>query len=67
MTNTAKPDPAGTLWYTRCPVPTASGLAHSLGWLGEIAHTHGLDFGVLQDAGPELAARHFDHTRGFGA
>ena len=21
------------LWYTRCPVPTASGLAFSLGWL----------------------------------
>lgn len=45
------------LWYTRCPVPTASGLAHNLGWLeqelGEI--------GVLQDAPPELAARHFDH------
>ncbi|MFX0574386.1 ABC transporter substrate-binding protein [Nocardia nepalensis] len=62
MTTTAQPDPAGTLWYTRCPVPTASGLAHSLGWLGESARIHGLDFGVLQDASPELAARHFDHT-----
>ncbi|WP_028925024.1 ABC transporter substrate-binding protein [Pseudonocardia acaciae] len=51
-----------TLWYTRCPVPTASGLAHSLGWLGETAAGHGLGFGVLQDAGPELAVRHFDHT-----
>ncbi|WP_067820935.1 ABC transporter substrate-binding protein [Nocardia inohanensis] len=51
-----------TLWYTRCPVPTASGLAHSLGWLGETARQHGLEFGVLQDAGPELAGHHFDHT-----
>ncbi|MFJ4654022.1 ABC transporter substrate-binding protein [Nocardia sp. NPDC088792] len=50
-----------TLWYTRCPVPTASGLAHSLGWLGESAAGNGLSFGVLQDAGPELAVRHFDH------
>ncbi|MEU4311452.1 ABC transporter substrate-binding protein [Nocardia sp. NPDC024068] len=50
-----------TLWYTRCPVPTASGLAHSLGWLGETAAEAGIGLGVLQDAGPELAPRHFDH------
>ncbi|MGW6378680.1 ABC transporter substrate-binding protein [Rhodococcus sp. NPDC055112] len=50
-----------TLWYTRCPVPTASGLAHSLGWLGETAAEAGVSLGVLQDAGPELAVRHFDH------
>jgi len=50
-----------TLWYTRCPVPTASGLAHSLGWLGDAAQRGGLTFGVLQDAGPELAGFHFDH------
>ncbi|TLF81166.1 ABC transporter substrate-binding protein [Nocardia cyriacigeorgica] len=50
-----------TLWYTRCPVPTASGLAHSLGWLGETASAAGLEFGVLQDAGPELAGHHFLH------
>ncbi|MEV5650978.1 ABC transporter substrate-binding protein [Nocardia sp. NPDC052254] len=50
-----------TLWYTRCPVPTASGLAHSLGWLDETAQRNGLRFGVLQDAGPELAGSHYDH------
>ncbi|GGK33366.1 ABC transporter substrate-binding protein [Nocardia camponoti] len=50
-----------TLWYTRCPVPTASGLAHSLGWLGDTADDAGLEFGVLQDAGPELAGHHFLH------
>lgn len=42
-----------SLWYTRCPVPTASGLAYNLGWLE--------GFGVLQDAPPELARHHFDH------
>ncbi|MET9340604.1 ABC transporter substrate-binding protein [Nonomuraea sp. NPDC003804] len=45
------------IWYTRCPVPTASGLAHNLGWLeqelGEI--------GIVQDAPPEIARHHFDH------
>ena len=50
-----------TLWYTRCPVPTASGLANSLGWLDRTATESGVRFGVLQDAGPELAVRHFDH------
>ncbi len=50
-----------TLWYTRCPVPTASGLANSLGWLDRTANESGVRFGVLQDAGPELAVRHFDH------
>lgn len=50
-----------TLWYTRCPVPTASGLAHSLGWLADAAADSGVSLGVLQEAGPELAAAHFDH------
>lgn len=50
-----------TLWYTRCPVPTASGLAHSLGWLADAAADSGARLDVLQDAGPELAAAHFDH------
>ncbi|MER7127562.1 ABC transporter substrate-binding protein [Streptosporangium saharense] len=45
------------IWFTRCPVPTASGLAYNLGWLDEEFG----EVGVLQDAGPELAERHFDH------
>ena len=49
------------LWYTRCPVPTASGLAYNLGWLTEEYAVDGLEVGVLQDAGPELARHHFDH------
>lgn len=49
------------LWYTRCPVPTASGLAHHLGWLAEEFAADGLHIGVLQDAPPEIARHHFDH------
>ncbi|CCH31672.1 ABC transporter substrate-binding protein [Actinosynnema sp. NPDC047251] len=49
------------IWYTRCPVPTASGLAYNLGWLAEEFAADGLEVGVLQDAPPEIAARHFDH------
>ncbi|GAA3566122.1 ABC transporter substrate-binding protein [Amycolatopsis ultiminotia] len=60
MSGTTEPA-LDTLWYTRCPVPTASGLAHSLGWLAEDATGHGLSLEVLQDAGPEIAVHHFDH------
>ena len=24
-----------TIWFTRCPVPTATGLAYKLGWLNK--------------------------------
>jgi hypothetical protein len=30
------------LWYTRCPVPTASGLAYNLGWLTSALGADGL-------------------------
>jgi 2'-hydroxybiphenyl-2-sulfinate desulfinase len=49
------------IWFTRCPVPTASGLAHRKGWLAEAFAPYGLEVGVLQDAGPDLARHHFDH------
>lgn len=49
------------IWYTRCPVPTASGIAHDLGWLTEEFAADGLDVGVLQDAPAEIARHHFDH------
>lgn len=50
-----------TLWYTRCPVPTASGVAHARGWLADAAVDAGLTLKVLQDSAPDVAARHFDH------
>ncbi|MGH1565546.1 ABC transporter substrate-binding protein [Mumia sp. DW29H23] len=49
------------IWYTRCPVPTASGIAYNLGWLDEEFVPEGIGVGVLQDAEPEIAERHFDH------
>lgn len=49
------------IWYTRCPVPTASGIAYNLGWLDEEFVADGIAVGVLQDAAPEIADRHFDH------
>ncbi len=49
------------VWYTRCPVPTASGLAYSLGWLTEELGASGLEVGILQDGPRELLRHHYDH------
>ncbi|MBP7564385.1 MAG: ABC transporter substrate-binding protein [Burkholderiaceae bacterium] len=61
MTTTST-DTLADLWYTRCPVPTASGLAFSQGWLGERAQALGLTLGVLQDAPAHIARHHYDHA-----
>jgi ABC-type nitrate/sulfonate/bicarbonate transport system substrate-binding protein len=50
-----------TLWFTRCPVPTATGLAYKLGWLDDEFRPDGIRVKTLQDAGPELARHHYDH------
>ncbi len=49
------------IWYTRCPVPTASGLAFNLGWLQEEFGADGIAVSALQDAPKELSIHHFDH------
>lgn len=49
------------LWYTRCPVPTASGIAYNLGWLSEEFRADGITVSALQGAPPELRRHHLDH------
>ncbi len=46
------------IWFTRCPVPTASGIAHALGWLEGAFGEHGITVGIAQDAPSELLARY---------
>lgn len=50
------------LWYTRCPVPTASGIAIHHGWLTEEFESDGIAVSSLR-ASPDRAFResHFDH------
>ncbi len=50
-----------TIWFTRCPVPTATGLAYKLGWLTSEFMADGIGVRTLQDAGPELARHHYEH------
>lgn len=52
-----------TLWFTRCPVPTATGIAADRGWLAaEFAHD-GIEVRSLQDVPADVAAdHHFTHA-----
>lgn len=50
------------IWFTRCPVPTATGLAYRLGWLQEEFARDGLSVSSLQDNPPSgLRKAHFTH------
>jgi ABC-type nitrate/sulfonate/bicarbonate transport system substrate-binding protein len=49
------------IWFTRCPVPTATGLAYKLGWLDEEFRDDGIAISTLQEVGGELARHHYDH------
>lgn len=59
----ADPLAAGELLYTRCPVPTATGLAVGLDALGpQLRDRHDLGLLALQDvADPAVRANHFTH------
>ncbi|MDH4608582.1 ABC transporter substrate-binding protein [Pseudomonas sp. BN102] len=48
------------IWFTRCPVPTASGIAYKLGWLAEEFAADGLPVSTLQEA-RQLGHHHYDH------
>ncbi|WP_406397119.1 ABC transporter substrate-binding protein [Streptomyces uncialis] len=55
--------PPATLWFTRCPVPTATGIAADLGWLADEFTPDGISVRSLQDA-PAATARdhHYTHA-----
>lgn len=50
------------IWFTRCPVPTATGLAYKLGWLTEEFARDRIELQTLQEsAGSALRRHHYDH------
>ena len=49
------------IWFTRCPVPTATGLAYKLGWLTEEFAADGVSVETIQEASREYARHHYDH------
>lgn len=63
-TTTETARPVGELWYTRCPVPTASSIAISQGWLDDEFAADAITVASLR-ARRDSAVResHFDHTQ----
>ena len=54
-------DAVEKIWFTRCPVPTATGLAYKLGWLTSEFKRDNIELNTLQEVGGELARHHYDH------
>ena len=53
-----------TLWYTRCPVPTASSIAIDRGWLDEEFTGDQIRVSSLRESGArEVRESHFSHTQ----
>lgn len=53
------------LWYTRCPIPTASSLAIDHGWLDEEFERDGITVSSLRASSAQsVRESHFDHTQG---
>ena len=56
--------PVSELWYTRCPVPTASSIAISQGWLDEEFAADGIAVASLRaSADDAVRESHFSHTQ----
>lgn len=52
-----------TIWFTRCPVPTASGIAITKGWLRARYKACGVDFASLRThADQQIRSSHFTHS-----
>jgi ABC-type nitrate/sulfonate/bicarbonate transport system substrate-binding protein len=52
-----------SIWYTRCPVPTALGLAVRIGYLQKDLAARGLSFESIQQSGDRSKQQsHFTHT-----
>jgi hypothetical protein len=49
------------IWFTRCPVPTATGLAYKLGWLDEEFQRDGIAVRTLQNERQEFGRHHYEH------
>jgi len=49
------------IWFTRCPVPTATGLAYRLGRLDDAFAPSGIKVRTLQEETGPLRLHHYDH------
>ncbi len=57
------PEKLDTLWYTRCPVPTALGIAVQKRWLEDAIRSHGAKVESLRESNDQAVREsHFSHT-----
>ncbi|NVH76683.1 ABC transporter substrate-binding protein [Paraburkholderia sp. JPY432] len=62
-TTVARAATCDALWYTRCPVPTALGIAVHRGWFAEEFGPDGITLNSLQETRePAIYESHFDHS-----
>jgi ABC-type nitrate/sulfonate/bicarbonate transport system substrate-binding protein len=59
-TNQVQEPALDKIWFTRCPVPTATGLAYKLGWLTNEFSSQEITIDTLQD-NREYGRHHYDH------
>lgn len=56
-------DAPTTIWYTRCPVPTASGIAIQKGWLRDEFRNDGISVQSLRHSlDAKIRESHYTHT-----
>lgn len=53
--------PLSNIWVTRCPVPTATGIAIKRGTLAQKFAKQNIEVFTLQDSKKELSIHHYDH------
>ncbi len=64
LARTAPARTVGELWYTRCPVPTASSLAIAQGWLDDEFAPDAITVASLRSSADDsVRESHFDHTQ----
>jgi len=62
VAKTLKNTEVDTIWFTRCPVPTATGLAYKLDWLSQEFSKDGITVSTLQETERQgLGRHHYDH------
>jgi ABC-type nitrate/sulfonate/bicarbonate transport system substrate-binding protein len=55
---------AETLWYTRCPLPTGSGIAAELGWFDDEFAPDGIEvLSLSASTSRDVRESHFDHSQ----
>ncbi|RJF86339.1 ABC transporter substrate-binding protein [Oleomonas cavernae] len=60
----AQANPVSEIWYTRCPVPTTSGIAQHFRWIHQEFERHGIKVESIRAAADQAVRNsHYSHTQ----